>query len=464
MKKFPLKLSARTLWLGVLIVAIAAAAGFYWWRTSQTVPTSSGNGPAAFGKRGPGGGGMNGPVPVKIAPARTMDVGVYLSALGTVTSPSTATVLPLVDGQLMKVLFSEGQTVQAGQLLAVIDPRPYQATLEQMEGQYARDQALLKNAQVDLERYRTLFAQDSIAQQQLATQEALVRQYEGTLKADRGQVANARLQLSYTNITAPISGRIGLRLVDPGNIVHASGSSGLFVITQLQPISVIFTITQDNISRVIKQWQAGVRLPVDAYDRAQQVKLASGYLLSVDNQIDTTTGTVKLRAQFDNTDLSLFPNQFVNVQLLVDTLKDATVIPVAAVLRGTQGNFVYVVKPDQSVTVRAITTGPSDDNGQNVSVQNGLSPGEQVVIDGTDRLREGAKISAISPDSGAQNSAAPDAGNKRTHHHHGAWTKDNSSGQAGGTDSGNGKKGPSPAGQPKGNPPGEAGSSRKVQE
>ena len=338
------------------------------------------------------------PLPVAVATARQSDVDVYLAGLGTVTPLNTVIVKSRVDGELNKIAFKEGQFVHAGELLAEIDPRPFQVQLTQVEGQMARDQALLKNAQLDRERYRTLFEQDSVAKQLLDTQEALVRQYEGAVKTDQGQIDNAKLQLMYTRITAPISGRVGLRQVDPGNIIHASDQNGLVVITQLQPITVVFTITEDNVRSVMKKLQAGEKLAVDAYDRENKVKLASGVLLTVDNQIDPTTGTVKLKAQFSNDDYSLFPNQFVNVRMLVNVKQGATVINSAAIQRGTQGTFVYVMKPDQTVTVRQIKTGPAQ--GDAIAIDTGLAPGELVVVDGTDKLREGAKVEPISRGAG----------------------------------------------------------------
>jgi multidrug efflux system membrane fusion protein len=287
-------------------------------------------------------------------------------------------------------LFKEGQAVKEGELLAEVDPRPYQAQLAQSEGQMARDQALLANARIDLERYRTLYAQDSIAKQQVDTQEALVRQYEGTVKFDQGQIDNARLQVTYSRIIAPISGRLGLRLVDAGNIVRSGDANGLVVITQLQPVSVIFTIPQDSLSGLVQRVRSGERLPVEAYDREQKKKLASGTLASVDNQIDPSTGTIKLKAQFPNEDASLFPNQFVNVRMLLDTRRGATLVPNAAVVRGGQGTFVYVIKEDRTVELRKLSVGIAE--GDNVSIDSGLAPGELVVVEGSDRLRDGAKV------------------------------------------------------------------------
>jgi multidrug efflux system membrane fusion protein len=293
----------------------------------------------------------------------------------------------------MRLNFKEGQLVREGDLLAEIDSRAAQVQLSTAEGQLARDQALLKNAQLDLERYRTLFKQDSIAKQQLDTQDALVRQYEATLKVDHASIESARLQLVYSRITAPVSGRIGLRQVDVGNIVRAGDANGIVVITQLQPITVVFSIPEDNLPPVMKKLQSGERLTATAFDRAGKTQLAAGMLITADNQIDPATGTVKLKAQFANEDLALFPNQFVNVRLLVDTRRGATVIPGSAVQRGTPGTFVYSVDPGtRAVSVRKVTLGPTQ--GELVSVE-GISPGTLVVVDGADRLREGAVVEMV---------------------------------------------------------------------
>ncbi|MDB5925273.1 MAG: multidrug transporter subunit MdtA [Betaproteobacteria bacterium] len=406
----------RRIWIIVLLLACVGAGIAYYYHTRDSGVAATEGTSAAKGKgKGKGGAGAGQPVPIVAAPTRTADVSVYLSGLGSVTPLATVTVRSRVDGQLMRVLFREGQLVKAGELLAEIDPRPFQVQLTQAQGQLAKDQALLKNAQIDLERYRTLFQQDSIAKQQLDTQAALVRQYEGTIKADQGQVDSARLQLTYSRVTAPLTGRIGLRQVDPGNIVRSSDTNGLVVITQLQPVSVIFTIAEDNVSTVMRRLKAGDKLPVDAWDRAEKNKLASGALLTVDNQIDPATGTVKLRAQFSNDDFSLFPNQFVNARMLVDTLRGATVVPTAAIQRGSQGTFVYVVNADNTVTVRPVKLGPTQ--GEIVAVDAGVTPGELVVTDGADRLREGARVQIADrtprPDKAGKGGAGKGEGGRR---------------------------------------------------
>jgi multidrug efflux system membrane fusion protein len=283
--------------------------------------------------------------------------------------------------------------------------------LTQAEGQMARDKALLENARLDLERYRTLLKQDSIAEQQVAGQESLVRQYEGVVKVDQSQIDNARLQLTYARITAPVSGRIGLRQVDPGNIVRSGDANGLVVITQLQPITVIFTIPQDNLPVVLKRLKSGDKIPVEAYDRDQKTRLATGTLITVDNQIDTTTGTVKLKAQFSNEDGSLFANQFVNVRMLVETMRDVTTISSAAIQRGAQGIFVYVVNDDLTVAMRPVTLGPTE--GANTAVERGIKPGQLVVVDGTDRLREGATVELANPEARKAAATVDGSGKKK---------------------------------------------------
>jgi len=380
------------LWIAGLCVVAAAAAGWYFY-SSHAQPREAETS-AKAGKGGPGKGRGGGNVPVVATAATTADVGVLLDGLGTVTPVATVTVRSRVDGQLMSLNFREGQVVRAGDLLAEIDPRAAQVQLATAEGQLARDQALLKNAQMDLERYRVLLKQDSIARQQLDTQEALVRQYEATAKMNQAAIDSARLQLVYSRITAPIGGRLGLRQVDVGNIIRAGDANGLVVITQLQPITVIFNIPEDSLPPVMKKLQAGEKLKATAFDRAGKTQLAVGTLLTVDNQIDPATGTVKLKAQFANEDLALFPNQFVNVRLLVDTKQGATVVPAAAVQRGTPGTFVYTVDAaTKAVSVRKVTLGPTQ--GEMVSIEQGVSPGTLVVVDGADRLREGAVVEMV---------------------------------------------------------------------
>ncbi|MDR2018028.1 MAG: MdtA/MuxA family multidrug efflux RND transporter periplasmic adaptor subunit [Syntrophobacterales bacterium] len=329
-------------------------------------------------------------VPVTAMAARKGDFGIYVSGLGTVTPVYTVTVKTRIDGQLMDVYYREGQLVKKGDLIAQIDPRPFEVQLAQAEGQLARDQAFLANARVDATRYRTLWQQDSVSKQQLDTQESLVRQYEGTVKIDQAAISNAKLQLAYCRVTAPISGRIGLRLVDPGNIVRVADTNGLIVITQLQPIAVTFPIPEDHLQQVLRRYMAGAELSVEAFDREQKQKLAIGTLLTIDNQIDTSTGTVKLKATFHNKQNELFPNQFVNVRLLVDVRRGVTIVPLSAIQRGPQGTFVYVVKEDRTVTVRPV--GMGEVQGGDAVITTGILPGEMVVTDGAERLREGIKV------------------------------------------------------------------------
>ncbi|WP_343722683.1 MdtA/MuxA family multidrug efflux RND transporter periplasmic adaptor subunit [Herbaspirillum seropedicae] len=438
----------RRWWFWVLVAALAAGGGYKMWskkKAEQEQMAAMGGpggrpGPGAAGARRPGGPGAFGPqtMPVGVAKARLQDVNVFLNGLGAVTPTATATVRARVDGQLMKLHYKEGQVVKAGDLLAEIDPRSLQAALTQAEGQLARDRALLASARLDLKRYQTLLAQDSIASQQVDTQAALVKQYEGTVKADEGNVASARLQLSFTRVTAPISGRLGLRQADVGNNVTTSDTNGLVIITQLQPITAIFSIPEDNIPKVLQQLQSGRKLPAQAWDREQKNKLADGVLLTIDNVVDATTGTVKLKAQFPNTDYALFPSQFVNIRLQLNTEQGATVIPTAAIQRGSKGLFVYVVKDDSSVTVRPVKTGPVQDD--LTVITDGVSAGETVVIDGIDRLREGAKVEAVA------RGGADDPANKLTtenpERRHGKRGQGNPGAQAGaGGDAGQGAQG-----------------------
>ncbi len=328
--------------------------------------------------------------PVGVARALSGDVNITLNALGTVTPLTTATVRPQVGGMLVKINFTEGQMVKAGDILAQIDPRPYQAALDQARGQLARNMATLTNARVDLERYKALQAQNAIAAQQVSSQEALVKSTEGIIISDQANVQTARINLGYTNIVSPVDGRAGIHLVDIGNIVSAGQSNGIVVVTQLDPMSVLFTIPEDNIRTVLERVNSGAVLPVDVYDRSQTNKIASGVLSAVDTVVDPATGSVKLRAMFDNKDRRLFPAQFVNVRLLVNTLRNQTTVPVPAVQRGADGAYVFLVRPDKTVTQRAVKIGIQD--GDKMQVLSGLQPGDTVVVDGADRLRDGADV------------------------------------------------------------------------
>jgi multidrug efflux system membrane fusion protein len=344
-------------------------------------------------------------IPVTAANARTGDINVYVNGLGTVTAINTVTVRTRVDGQLVRVAYREGQFVHEGDLLAEIDPRPFQVQLVQAEGQLAKDEAALKNARIDLERYQILMQQDAVPKQQLDTQVATVNQSEAAVKTDQGQVESAKLNLVYSRITAPISGRVGLRLVDPGNMVHATDANGLVVITELQPITVLFTIPADRLPAVQAQLAAGRRLVTEAYDRELKTKIATGTLLAVDNQIDPTTGTVRLKAVFSNEKNELFPNQFVNARLLVDTIKGTVLIPTAALQRSPQSTFVYVIKPDSAVEMRPVDVQLTE--GDDAAIRKGLAAGENVVTDGVDKLQPGSKVAVAGAATGAAGASGP---------------------------------------------------------
>jgi membrane fusion protein, multidrug efflux system len=375
--------------------------------------------PAQFGRHA----FMNSVMPVGIAAAEKGDIPITLEGLGTVTPLATVTVKTQINGQLIQIAFKEGQLVKKGDFLAQIDPRIYQAQLEQYQGQLVRDQALLADAKLDLARYQKLAAQDSIAFQQVDTQQAAVKQDEGNVLVDQAQIDTAKVNLAYCHIESPVDGLVGIRQVDEGNYVQTSDSNGIVVITQMQPMSVIFTIPEDKISQVTKRLHEGVTLPVMAYDRTDTAQIASGTLATTDNQVDTSTGTVKLRAMFPNDKEELFPQQFVNARLLVDTLKDAVVVPTAAIQLGAPGSYVYVVNTsDSTVSVRVVKTGPSD--GQRTAIESGLELGETVVTDGVDRLYDGAKVQLPGKTPANDASGRPHqpsdrpGGSPREHHHH----------------------------------------------
>ena len=369
-----------------VVVLLVVLLGYAGWRIfSHAAPSTEAQAPAG----GRGGRMQLGDVPVVTATARQGDIGLYVSALGTVTPVYTVTVTSRVQGQIMEVHYREGQDVSKGDPLVDIDPRPYQAALTQAEGQLAHDQALLTEARIDLDRYQAAFSRNAIAKQQVDDQTQLARQYEGTVKNDEGVVENARVNLVYCHITSPIDGRVGLRLVDPGNIVQANSSTALVVVTQLHPITVIFNVAEDYLGEIQQQLRHDRSMEVDVFDRAVQKQLATGKLLTIDNQIDPSTGTVKLRALFDNRDLSLFPNQFVNAKLLVDMQHNATLIPTPAVQRNSQGTYVYVISSDMKASLRPVTEGTSD--GSTTAVQ-GINPGDVVATDGFDKLQDGVKV------------------------------------------------------------------------
>ncbi|HTJ93158.1 MAG TPA: MdtA/MuxA family multidrug efflux RND transporter periplasmic adaptor subunit [Pararobbsia sp.] len=423
----------RWLWIVVLIVLIVAlAAWLHHRRQAEATSGAAGAGSArgASGGGGARGGGryaMNQAQAVSVAKATNGDMPVTINALGTVTPLATVTVRTQIAGTLTEVAFREGQMVRKGDFLAQVDPRPYQIQLQNAEGTKGKDEALLQQARTDLARYQILIKQDSISQQQVDDQVYLVKQYEGQVKTDQAAIDTAKLDLVYAHITAPVSGRIGLRQVDPGNYVQTSDANGVVVITQMQPMSVIFTLAEDNLPAVLKRVSAGAQLSVTAYDRSGTTSLEGGHLDTLDNQIDTTTGTLKLRALFDNKDTLLFPNQFVNTKLLVDTIHNAVIVPSSSVQTGSIGQFVYVVKPDDTVTVRPVKVGPID--GERTSLTSGIEVGETVVTDGADRLKEGAKVvipargahgasGASAASAGGWASAASGASGAHAHRHH----------------------------------------------
>ena len=399
--------------LGTLAVLAAAGGGWWWTHQSdaQAAATASSRGDRpGGGNNGRRFGGGNRVQPVSVAAVTRRDLRVVLTAIGTLTASNTATVRTRVDGELKSIRFSEGQLVRAGAVLAEIDPRNYEIQLQQAQGQLARDAAQLRNAKLDLERYKDLLSKDSIARQQVESQDALVQQLAGTVQSDQAQVDNAKLLLSYTKVQAPISGKVGFKQVDLGNLVRASDAAGLVSTTQTQPIGLVFGVPEANLPQIAARLKVGKPLIVEAWDREQKTKLATGRVRSTDNAIDLATGTIRLKAEFANADNLLFPNQFVNIRLQVDDVKNALVVPANAIQRGAQGIFVYVVQADHTVAVRRVRLGAAE--GDWVAVQGELAAGDTVVTDGADRLREGAKVDVIAANARERNkdrAAAPEA-------------------------------------------------------
>jgi membrane fusion protein, multidrug efflux system len=411
---------ARRRWPWAVAVAILiAGASLLALRAGGSETKASGKTSSSSGK----GSSSAKAVPIVASPARRGDMRVELTALGTATALNTVTVRSRVDGQLLRVLFTEGQYVKQGDLLAEIDPRPFEVQLAQAEGQSAKDKATLENAKVDLERYQALYKGGLVPQQQVATQATTLGQIDGAIKTDAAQIENARLNLLYAKITAPISGRIGLRLLDAGNMVHANDQNGLLVITQVDPIAVLFTIPEDSLPAVLRRMKSA-QLPVEAYDRGLTTKLASGTLLTIDNQIDQTTGTVKLKAVFPNKDNGLFPNQFVNVRLLVDTMRDTLIVPSASIQHSPEGTFVYVVQPDknsqdkpdksQDKIVKTQNVSVKLTAGEDTAIADGIAPGDLVVTDGIDKLQQGAKVTLQNAAGGKKEKPAKSEAAKRS--------------------------------------------------
>jgi multidrug efflux system membrane fusion protein len=419
----------RSAWrfVGTCLLLLLIVAGIVWWTKHQQA-----NAPEPAGR-----GGRNA-APMSIVPETVGkgDININLNGLGTVSSLATVTIRSQISGYLQKIVFKEGDEVKKGDLIAEIDPRPFEATLAQAKGQLARDEAMLKGAQVDLARYQGLAAQNAVPHQTLDTQVALVAQDQGTVEADRATVKSAEVNLQYCRILSPLDGRVGLRQVDQGNYVTPGDSTGIVVITQLKPISVLFTVPEDNLQAISKRLQTGAVLQAAAFDRGGAKKIADGALLTFDSQIDPTTGTIKLRAQFPNETEALYPNQFVNIQLLLDTHKDVTTMPTAGVQRGVPGTFVYLVNADDTVSVRKIDLGVTD--GDRVEVRSGLQPGDKIVVDGADKLRDGAKINvraeAGDPNAPAAGGAAAPGGEKagKKRRSEGGQKQDNGQKQDGG--------------------------------